>query len=141
LIKTDVATVLGVSQIINSIAGALGSSLAGTIWNQLLPPLIEAYSPTTNTTNIQSIMGSTDIILALPEAEYLGVVQAFSDVQRLLSIVSLCLGCLGMIAALFMKPIELGETVYHGEYHHTAFFILLDRSIAKRSELWFSKFM
>ncbi|KAJ3399902.1 hypothetical protein HDV05_001457 [Chytridiales sp. JEL 0842] len=107
----DVATVLGVSQILNSIAGALGSSIAGTVWNQMVPPLLEKYVP--GEKDIPAIMGSTDVALALPQDQYQGVVQAFSEVQRLLTIVSLVLGCLGVFAALMMKPITLKETQYH----------------------------
>ncbi|KAK3814075.1 MAG: major facilitator superfamily domain-containing protein [Benniella sp.] len=104
--KKDVATVIGVTQILGSFGSALGGGLAGGVWTQYLPERLAKH-----------ITGPYDEFLAMNSPiEYIPsldpvtksqLVDAYADSQMLMSIISMSLAVFACACALVMKPVDL----------------------------------
>lgn len=100
-------------QVGGTIATSIGGSIAGAIWNALLPGQLAEYVP--GEYDPALILGSIDYINNLPEAQHAGATIAYGHVQRILSIVGLCLSIIAFGFFLRMKPFGLTEEESHGQ--------------------------
>lgn len=101
----DMAVATGLMQVGGSIAGSIGSTMAGTIWNNMLPGQIAKHVP--GEYDYAKIVGSTDVILALPTEQYEGVVEAYGYIQMILSIIAMCVAVLTFCFTIPMKSFGL----------------------------------
>ncbi|KAF7727846.1 hypothetical protein EC973_006959 [Apophysomyces ossiformis] len=103
----DLAIVTALVQIGGSIATSIGSTLAGATWNSMLPGQIAEHVP--GQYDYESIIGSVDVAISLPQEQYDGVVAAYGYIQKILSIVSLCLAALAFCFFLGMRSFGLSD--------------------------------
>jgi len=82
--SVDVAIVTALFEVGVSVAGSIGSTIAGAVWNSVLPRLIQKYVP--GDYNALAITKSIPKILALPEEQYKGVAQAYDEAMYILGI-------------------------------------------------------
>lgn len=98
-------------QVGGTIATSIGGSIAGAIWNALLPGQLEEHVP--GEYNPLLILGDITYINNLPEDQHAGTSIAYGNVQRVLSIVGLCLSIIAFGFFLRMKPFGLTENDSH----------------------------
>ncbi|KAF9976896.1 hypothetical protein BGZ73_007513 [Actinomortierella ambigua] len=103
--RRDMATVIGASQIINSIASALGAAIAGAVWTQLLPNRLRKH--VTGELDFDKAINEAFSVRDLPEPTYSQVVRAYSDSQQVLTIITVSLVALGLLTAFPMKHVDL----------------------------------
>jgi hypothetical protein len=107
LFISDIAIVTALFQIGGTIATSIGSSVAGAIWNNMLPTELAKHVP--GEYDAASILGDINYINALPEDQYDGTVTAYGNVQRILSIASLGIAVLAFIFFLGMRGFTLSD--------------------------------
>ncbi|KAG1112397.1 hypothetical protein G6F40_006631 [Rhizopus arrhizus] len=105
----DIAIVTALYQIGGTIATSIGSSIAGAVWNGMLPTEFAKHVP--GEYDLASLLGDITYINALPEDQHEGTVIAYANVQRILSIVSLGIAVLAFIFFLGMRGFALSEEV------------------------------
>ncbi|KAF9158454.1 hypothetical protein DFQ26_007632 [Actinomortierella ambigua] len=117
--RRDIAIVIGATQILSSIASAIGSALAGGVWTQLLPK--ELAEHVTGEYDLDMAMNRVDYVAALPEPTKSQVITAYGDSQMVLSIISCAMAVLACAAAFMMQHVDLLQSqeeqdkVYGGE--------------------------
>ncbi|KAF9179654.1 hypothetical protein BGZ50_006773 [Haplosporangium sp. Z 11] len=106
VLKKDIATVIGTSQVLASIGYALGGALAGGVWTQYLPKRLAIHitgpydehlamnDPLTYITNLDPTTRSQ-------------LIDAYADSQMLMSIITCCLAVIACICTLMMKHVDL----------------------------------
>ncbi|KAF9106130.1 hypothetical protein BGX27_009285 [Mortierella sp. AM989] len=104
--KKDVASVIGAAQILASMGYAFGGALAGGVWTQYLPSLLDKY-----------ITGPYDESLAMNDPlEYIPsldpttksqLIEAYADSQKLMSIITCCFTIIACICTWMMEPVDL----------------------------------
>ncbi|KAI9261633.1 major facilitator superfamily domain-containing protein [Phascolomyces articulosus] len=102
----DLAMVTALYQLGGSIAASIGSTMAGSIWNNMLPKELEKHAP-----DVDALKVIGDIAYAqnLPDEQHAGVVLAYAETQRVLNIIALCVSVLTFIFTLPMKTFGLSE--------------------------------
>lgn len=90
-----------------SIAASMGSSMAGAIWNTMLPTKIIENVP--GDYDLGRIIADIDYILSLPTEQFEGVVHAYTEVQKALSMTALALAGIIVIFASRMRPFGLQD--------------------------------
>ncbi|KAG0169850.1 hypothetical protein DFQ28_011343 [Apophysomyces sp. BC1034] len=103
----DLAIVTALVQIGGSIATSIGSTLAGATWNSMLPDQIAKNVP--GEYDYNAVIGDVDVAVNLPDDQYNGVVHAYGYIQKILSIVSLCLAALAFFFFLGMRSFGLSD--------------------------------
>ncbi|KAI7864362.1 major facilitator superfamily domain-containing protein [Spinellus fusiger] len=103
----DLAIVTALFQVGGSIAISIGSTIAGALWNSMLPQKLAEYVP--GDYSYLDIIGSIDYVLALPEEQYRGVVKAYGEVQKTISIIALGITVLCFFFAAPMQSFGLDE--------------------------------
>ncbi|KAI8343412.1 major facilitator superfamily-domain-containing protein [Chlamydoabsidia padenii] len=103
----DLALVTGLIQVGGSIAGSIGSTLSGALWNGMLPGLMAKNIP--GEYDYAKIVANIPYAISLPLDQYNGVVDSFGEVQRILSIIAVSLAGLAFVFTLPMKSFGLGE--------------------------------
>ncbi|KAI9306703.1 major facilitator superfamily domain-containing protein [Cunninghamella echinulata] len=103
----DLAIVTALMQVGGSICASIGSTVAGAIWNSLLPIQLAQHVP--GEYDPVAILASTDYAIGLPEEQYHGVVEAYGQVQRILSITAVSFAALAFFFSLPMKSFGLED--------------------------------
>ncbi|KAF1800267.1 major facilitator superfamily domain-containing protein [Mucor lusitanicus] len=107
--RKDVAIVTALFEVGVSVAGSIGSTIAGAVWNSVLPRLIQKYVP--GDYNALTITKSIPKILALPKEQYNGVAQAYDEAMHILGIIAVCMGALAFICSTQLKGYILENRV------------------------------
>ncbi|KAG0306982.1 hypothetical protein BGZ98_001349 [Dissophora globulifera] len=104
--RKDIATVIGVTQILGSFGSAFGGAVAGGVWTQYLPTRLAHH-----------ITGPYDENLALnsplvyiPQLDPITkgqLVDAYADSQKLMSVIAMCLAIGACLCTVLMKPVDL----------------------------------
>ncbi|KAF9192675.1 hypothetical protein BGZ51_005064 [Haplosporangium sp. Z 767] len=104
--RDDVPAVIGVSQILVSFGSALGNAMAGGLWTQYLPTRLRLH-----------ITGDYDERLAMNDPlKYIRnlepvmksqLIEAYSDSQKLMSIICCCVAILACLCAMMLKHVNL----------------------------------
>ncbi|KAI8362500.1 major facilitator superfamily domain-containing protein [Mortierella sp. GBAus27b] len=110
--KKDIATVIGVTQILGSFGSAFGGALAGGVWTQYLPGRLAKH-----------ITGPYDLDLAMNSPlEYIPsldavtkgqLIDAYADSQMLMSIISMSLAVFACLCTVMMKHVDLRNDDQH----------------------------
>ncbi|GAN11365.1 drug:H+ antiporter [Mucor ambiguus] len=111
--RKDVAIVTALFEVGVSVAGSIGSTIAGAVWNSILPRLIQKYVP--GDYNALTITKSIPKILALPEEQYRGVAQAYDEAMYILGIIAVCIGALAFLCSTQLKGYILENVVIEEE--------------------------
>lgn len=109
----DMAIATAMMQVGGSIAASIGSTMAGTIWNNMLPGQLAQHVP--GEYDYAKIVGSTVYATNLPEAQYNGVVTAYGYIQKVLNIISICVAVLTFCFTIPMKSFGLESHNKEGE--------------------------
>ncbi|KAI9474850.1 major facilitator superfamily domain-containing protein [Zychaea mexicana] len=101
----DLAMITAFYQIGQSITSSVGSTIAGAIWNQLLPQEFEKHIP--GEFNTKEILASITYAQSLPDDQYAGLQEAYGNVQRKQTIIHLCMAILTLFLTFPMKSFGL----------------------------------
>ncbi|OAL29821.1 hypothetical protein AYO20_09014 [Fonsecaea nubica] len=103
-----VAVCLAVLGIFSSIGGAIGSTVAAAIWQNMLPNRLAAYLPADQLQNLTDIYGSIDTQLGYPVGSptRLAIQHAYSDTQEVLVATSVGLWVIGLLGILMWRNID-----------------------------------
>lgn len=107
----DIAIVIALYEVGTSVAASIGTTIAGSVWNSVLPGLFENYVP--GNYEYTKIVQSISYALTLPEDQHQGVVLAYDDAMRLLSIIAVCIGALSFLASIPLKGFLLVNVKDH----------------------------
>ncbi|KAF1839176.1 siderophore iron transporter mirB [Decorospora gaudefroyi] len=88
----DIAVGLALLSVITAVGGAIGQSVSGALWNQIVPDKIAEYLPEASQDRIMEIFGDLNVQLALPwgSPEREALIKAFADAQKTMLIVGTC---------------------------------------------------
>ena len=103
-----VAVCLAVLGIFSSIGGAIGSTAAAAIWENMIPKKLVAYLPADQLQNLTQIYGSIDTQLSYPlgSPTRLAIQRAYSDTQEVLVATSVGLWVIGIVGILMWGNID-----------------------------------
>ncbi|KAI8138700.1 major facilitator superfamily domain-containing protein [Fennellomyces sp. T-0311] len=104
----DLAMVTALYQLGGSIAASIGSTMAGTIWNNMLPNQLAKYAPEVDALKV---IGSIQYAQSLTGEQHEGVVLAYAETQQVINIIALCISALTFAFTLPMKTFGLKENV------------------------------
>ncbi|GME62234.1 Siderophore iron transporter mirb protein [Neofusicoccum parvum] len=109
----EVAAVLALEAMFTSIGGAIGQSISGAIWTNMMPQKIEEYLPAAEKGNATMIYGSLVLQLGYPVGSPVrdAIVQAYGYVQRRMLIAGVCfmpvaLGCVLIWRDINVKKLQ-----------------------------------
>ncbi|KAF9197468.1 hypothetical protein BGZ49_002073 [Haplosporangium sp. Z 27] len=105
--RKDVAVVIGVMQILGSFGSAFGGALAGGIWTQYLPSRLHHYVTGPYDENLA--MNSPAYVQTLDPTTKHQVIEAFSESQKLMSIIAMTLGVFVCLCTFLMQPVDLSK--------------------------------
>lgn len=94
-------------QVGQSIASSVGSTIAGAIWNQMLPQEFAKWIP--GEYDARKIMSSIPYAQSLPDDQYKGLQIAYGRVQRTQTIIHLCMAILTFFLTVPMKSFGLRD--------------------------------
>ncbi|KAG0243710.1 hypothetical protein BGW41_001583 [Actinomortierella wolfii] len=103
--RRDIAIVIGATQILSSIASAVGSALAGGVWTQLLPK--ELGEHVTGEYDLFQAVNNVTYVALLDEPTKSQVIAAYGDSQKVLSIISCAMAILACLSAFMMQHVDL----------------------------------
>ncbi|KAI8333506.1 major facilitator superfamily domain-containing protein [Choanephora cucurbitarum] len=101
----DMAVATAMMQVGGSMAASIGSTMAGTIWNNMLPGQIAQHVP--GEYNYAKIVGDVTYAQNLPQEQWVGVVHAYGYIQKILSIIALCVAFITFCFTIPMKSFGL----------------------------------
>ncbi|KAF9432926.1 hypothetical protein BGZ76_010133 [Entomortierella beljakovae] len=104
--KKDVASVIGAAQILASLGYAFGGALAGGIWTQYLPKRLDEYI----TGPYDQKLAMNDPLTYIPSLDPITkgqLIDAYSDSQKLMSIITCCFAIISCISTWVMEPVDL----------------------------------
>ncbi|KAI1321455.1 hypothetical protein EDD11_005146 [Mortierella claussenii] len=104
--KKDVATVIGVTQILGSFGSAFGGALAGGIWTQYLPTRLAHHVTGPYDENL-TMNSPTIYIPSLDPTTKAQVIDAYADSQKLMSIISMSLAIFACLCTVVMQKVDL----------------------------------
>ncbi|CAO3642541.1 unnamed protein product [Cunninghamella blakesleeana] len=103
----DLAIVTALMQVGGSICASIGSTVAGAIWNSLLPVQLAKHVP--GEYDAAKILADMDYAFQLPSEQYHGIVASYGEVQKILSIVAVSFAGLAFLFSLPMKSFGLED--------------------------------
>ncbi|KAG0012325.1 hypothetical protein BGZ82_002637 [Podila clonocystis] len=106
--KKDVATVIGASQILVSFGSAVGNALAGGIWTQYLPLRLRERVTGPYDQN-RAMNDPLKYVKNLDPITKQQVIDAYSDSQKLMSIIGLAVAVLTIVCAAMLKHVDLEQ--------------------------------
>ncbi|KAI9263345.1 major facilitator superfamily domain-containing protein [Phascolomyces articulosus] len=111
----DLAMVTALFQAMGTIGGAVGSTISGAVWNNVLPEQLAKHVP--GEFDIKKAVGSYMYIFEMSEEQYNGAVIAYGNSQKILSIIAVCLTVLSFAFTVPMRSFGLDEAInrhFHG---------------------------
>ncbi|KAG0018873.1 hypothetical protein BGZ82_000313 [Podila clonocystis] len=106
--KKDVATVIGASLILVSFGSAVGNVLAGGIWTQYLPSRLREHV-TGPYDQDRAMTDPLKYVKNLDPITRQQVIDAYSDSQKLMSIIGLAVAVLTIVCAAMLKHVDLEQ--------------------------------
>ncbi|TBU22782.1 drug:h+ antiporter [Dichomitus squalens] len=107
----DMAITTAMVLLWTEIGGAVGSAVAGAIWTTNMPHKLAEHLPNANQTTIDELFGSITDVLALPynDPTREGVIDAYSDVMKLMLIAATVLAVVPLTLSFFVPNWYLGD--------------------------------
>lgn len=105
----DVGIATAVFLTVTQIGGAIGSSMAGAVWNSMLPSELRKRLPLEQHDKIDRIVGDLDYILSFPNATPIreSINSSYVEAQRMLNILALVALLPCLLSGLFMENVDL----------------------------------
>ncbi|KAK0242891.1 drug:h+ antiporter [Armillaria nabsnona] len=107
----DVATVTAMVLLLTEIGGAIGNSLAGAIWTNLMPGKLLKYLPNIPQDERDALYSSITTVTTYARGTEIreGAISAYGDVMKIMLIVATVMSVIPLIISLFMPDWHLGE--------------------------------
>ncbi|KAF9920054.1 hypothetical protein FBU30_010215 [Linnemannia zychae] len=103
--RRDYAMAISVNLMMGSIIGSIGSTIAGSVWTQVLPQRLKHH--VTGEYDELMAMNNAEYVKGLSEPTYSQVISAYGDAQKILSIISASLVVISGLFTLMMKKVDL----------------------------------
>ena len=118
--KQEVAVATALFLATMSIGGAIGTTVGGAIWNDVLPSKLAEYLPEANQQNataiFQSIVVAQKFKIGTPAR--LAIDQSYRETVQILAIVSTCAAVPMLFLMFFLTDIHLDKYVNHSDDEH-----------------------
>lgn len=105
----EVAVVLALLLLFTSIGGAIGQAVSGAIWTNNMLSKLNEYLPEGDKGLASTIYASLETQITYPVGTPVrdAIIRAYGDVQRLLTITSVCILPIGVVAILMWRNIDV----------------------------------
>ncbi|KAF9043754.1 hypothetical protein BDZ89DRAFT_1059195 [Hymenopellis radicata] len=103
VLHEHLASVIAFQLLWSFVASAIGDAVAGAMWTNLLPSLLRKHLPTTPQATIDQIFGDITNLPAFGTVVRDGMVAAYMDIMRRLTIVSLAISIIPFLMVLILK--------------------------------------
>ncbi|KAK0491142.1 drug:h+ antiporter [Armillaria novae-zelandiae] len=107
----DVATVTAMVLLLTEIGGAIGNSVAGAIWTNLMPGKLLKYLPNISQDERDALYSSITTVTTYARGTEIreGAISAYGDVMKIMLIVATVMSVIPLVISLFMPEWHLGE--------------------------------
>ncbi|KAG0346184.1 hypothetical protein BG005_000892 [Podila minutissima] len=106
--RRDIASVIGATQILVWFGAGVGGAVSGSIWTQYLPTRLHKHV-TGPYDEIRAMNDPLKYVKNLEPVTKSQVIDAYSDSQKLMSIVGLAFAALTLLCASLLEPIDLEQ--------------------------------
>ncbi|KAG0098455.1 hypothetical protein BGZ93_011429 [Podila epicladia] len=106
--RRDIASVIGATQILVWFGAGVGGAVSGSIWTQYLPTRLHIHV-TGPYDEIRAMNDPLKYVKNLEPVTKAQVIEAYSDSQKLMSIVGLAFAALTLLCASLLEPIDLEQ--------------------------------
>ncbi|KAG0332807.1 hypothetical protein BG004_001092 [Podila humilis] len=106
--KKDFATVIGATQLMGSFGSAFGAALAGGVWTQYLPGRLNMHVTGEYDQNL-AMNAPVTYIPTLDAVTKSQIITAYSDSQKLMSIISCCFAVFACACTMMMQHVDLRQ--------------------------------
>ncbi|XP_006455502.1 hypothetical protein AGABI2DRAFT_187797 [Agaricus bisporus var. bisporus H97] len=109
---SDVAMATAVVLLITEIGGSIGSSIAGALWMNIMPARMAKHLPFLSQNEQAELFGSIVSVTQYPRGNPIreGVIQAYDDVMRTMTITATVIAVIPLLLSLFMTNYYLGDS-------------------------------
>jgi MFS family permease len=106
-----VAVVLAVDSMFSQIGGAVGLTMAATIWQGVFPAQLARHLPASEQSNLLAIYEdlATQVSYPVGSAARSAIQMAYADAQRMLLIAATSVWAVGLVAVLFWRDTDVRE--------------------------------
>ncbi|KAL2151149.1 hypothetical protein VTH82DRAFT_6247 [Thermothelomyces myriococcoides] len=106
-----ITVVLAVEAMFSSVGGAIGSTVAGAIWNGVFPKELAKHLPPESQGNLTAIVGSLDKQLSYPigSPTRTAIQRAYGDAQRIMIIASTVVQVISVASVLVWKDFRVKD--------------------------------
>ncbi|KAL2024855.1 hypothetical protein VTK56DRAFT_3554 [Thermocarpiscus australiensis] len=106
-----IAVVLAVEAMFANVGGAIGSTVAGAIWNGVFPARLAEYLPPESQGNLTAIVGSLPVQLSYPVGSptRTAIQHAYGDAQRIMIIASTVLQVISLVSVIVWRDIKVKD--------------------------------
>ncbi|KAK3306075.1 major facilitator superfamily-domain-containing protein [Chaetomium strumarium] len=106
-----IAVVLAVEAMFANVGGAIGSTVAGAIWNGVFPRKLAAHLPAESQGALTDIVGSLNVQLSYPvgSATRTAIQHAYGDTQRLMIIASTVVQVISLVSVIVWRDIKVKD--------------------------------
>jgi hypothetical protein len=106
-----IAVVMAVEAMFANVGGAIGSTVAGAIWNGVFPTKLAEHLPAESQGEVTNIVASLATQLSYPvgSATRTAIQQAYGDAQRLMIIASAVVQVVSVVSVLVWRDIKVKD--------------------------------
>jgi MFS family permease len=106
-----IAVVLAVEGMFANVGGAIGSTVAGAIWNGVFPQRLAEYLPAESQGDLVSIYGSLPTQLSYPVGSptRIAIQHAYGEAQKIMIIASTVLQAISLVAVIMWRDIKVKD--------------------------------
>ncbi|KAK0482096.1 drug:h+ antiporter [Armillaria luteobubalina] len=106
----DVATVTAMVLLLTEIGGAIGNSVAGAIWTNLMPGKLLKYLPNISQDERDALYSSITTVTTYARGTEIreGAISAYGDVMKIMLIVATVMSVIPLVISFFMPDWHLG---------------------------------
>jgi MFS family permease len=106
-----IAVVIAIEGMFSNVGGAIGSTVAGAIWNGVFPQRLAEYLPAESQANLTSIVASLPTQLSYPigSPTRIAIQHAYGDAQRIMIIASTVIQIASLISVIVWRDIKVTD--------------------------------
>lgn len=107
----DIAAVVAIVSMFSSIGGAIGSTVAGTIWQVIFPEKLAEYLPAEEQQNLLSIYSMLEIQLSyeVGTPARIAIQRAYADAQAMMLTAGTAIWVVAFVAVAFWRNTDIGD--------------------------------
>ncbi|EAQ83500.1 hypothetical protein CHGG_09904 [Chaetomium globosum CBS 148.51] len=106
-----IAVVIAVESMFSNVGGAIGSTVAGAIWNSVFPQKLAEHLPQDSLGNLTTIVGSLETQLSYPigSPTRTAIQHAYGDAQRIMIIASTVVQVISIVSVVVWRDIKVKD--------------------------------